>query len=100
MNGDDPEAVVFCAELAFDYRQQFGRDVVIELVWFRRHGHNEAGEPAAARPMMYQNIRARKTTRELYIVESRRHGIRTNRKQVIVRKDEIVSISPLDAVEL
>lgn len=46
------------------------------------------------------DLRDTKTTRELYIVESRRHGIRTNRKQVIVRKDEIVSISPLDAVEL
>ena len=69
VNGDDPEAVVFCAELAFDYRQKFGRDVVIDLVCYRRHGHNEADEPAATQPMMYQNIRARKTTRELYAVE-------------------------------
>lgn len=66
VNGDDPEAVVFCAELAFDYRRTFGRDVVIDLVCYRRHGHNEADEPAATQPMMYQNIRARKTTRELY----------------------------------
>lgn len=66
VNGDNPEAVVFCAELAFDYRQKFGRDVVIDLVCYRRHGHNEADEPAATQPMMYQNIRARKTTRELY----------------------------------
>jgi len=73
VNGDDPEAVVFCAELAFDYRRTFGRDVVIDLVCYRRHGHNEADEPAATQPMMYQNIRARKTTRELYaqsLVES------------------------------
>ncbi len=66
VNGDDPEAVVFCAQVAFDYRQQFGRDIVIDLVCYRRHGHNEADEPAATQPLMYQNIRARKTTRELY----------------------------------
>ena len=66
VNGDDPEAVAFCAQVAFDYRREFGRDIVLDLVCYRRHGHNEADEPAATQPLMYRNIRARKTTRELY----------------------------------
>ncbi|MFJ2682032.1 2-oxoglutarate dehydrogenase E1 component, partial [Pseudomonas sivasensis] len=75
VNGDDPEAVLFVTQLAVDYRMQFKRDVVIDLVCYRRRGHNEADEPSGTQPLMYQQITKQRTTRELYAESLTKAGI-------------------------
>ncbi len=66
VNGDDPESVVRVAQLAFDYRQQFHRDVFIDLICYRRRGHNEGDDPSMTQPLMYNLIEAKRSVRKLY----------------------------------
>ncbi len=75
VHGEDPEAAVYLAELALDYRQTFGKDVVIEVICYRRHGHNEGDEPYFTQPLMYEKIKDRPPVHELYAAQLAEQGI-------------------------
>src|SRR6056297_1099961 len=75
VNGDDPEAVVHAAKVATEYRQKFGKDVVIDIFCYRRFGHNEGDEPMFTNPAMYQRIKKQKTTLQLYTERLVREGL-------------------------
>src|SRR5699024_9275151 len=75
VNSDDPDAVAFVSRLAMDYRANFGRDVIIDLVCYRRHGHNEADEPAVTQPLMYQRIKKLPTARKRYAEQLQTVGV-------------------------
>ncbi len=77
VNGDDPEAVYFVTQIAIDYRMEFHKDVVIDLVCYRRRGHNEADEPSGTQPVMYNVIRNLPTTRNIYATRLVRDGVLT-----------------------
>lgn len=92
VNADDPEAVAFVTRIALDYRNTFKRDVVIDLVCYRRHGHNEADEPNATQPLMYQKIKKHPTPRKLYadvMMEREEIGIDTATQLVNEYRDAL-----------
>jgi len=66
VNGDDPESVVFCMRLAVEYRQKFNKDIFIDMVCYRRHGHNESDEPKFTQPVLYKYIENHQNPREIY----------------------------------
>ncbi|HEY1095824.1 MAG TPA: 2-oxoglutarate dehydrogenase E1 component, partial [Alphaproteobacteria bacterium] len=75
VNGDDPEAVARASRLCVDYRLQFGADIILDIVCYRRHGHNESDEPAFTQPVMYQAIRDKATTLTVYTETLTKDGI-------------------------
>jgi 2-oxoglutarate dehydrogenase E1 component len=87
VNGDDPEAVLFVTKLAVEFRMLFKRDVVIDLICYRRLGHNEADEPAATQPLMYKKIRKHKTTRNLYAQQLTSEGVINAEQATAMQQD-------------
>ncbi len=77
VNGDDPEAVTHCAKIATDYRQKFNRDVVIDMICYRRFGHNEGDEPSFTQPTMYRKIKKHPTTLNIYAEKLIEEGVIT-----------------------
>ena len=91
VNGDDPEAVLFVTQLALDFRQKFHKDVVIDIVCFRKLGHNEQDEPLVTQPLMYKKIAQHPGTRKLYadklVAQDVIDGSRTGRAHQEVPRD-------------
>ena len=87
VNGDDPEAVTFAAKVAIEFRQLFGKPVIIDMFCYRRHGHNEGDEPAFTQPKMYKKIRAHPTTAKVYSDRLVADGVLTADEYTAMRED-------------
>ncbi len=92
VNGNDAEALVFVTQLALDFRMRFKKDVVIDMVCFRRYGHNEADEPLATQPMMYKKIREQKGPRKYYADKLIEEGVITEAEADKVCEDYLAAL--------
>nr|WP_234986587.1 multifunctional oxoglutarate decarboxylase/oxoglutarate dehydrogenase thiamine pyrophosphate-binding subunit/dihydrolipoyllysine-residue succinyltransferase subunit [Demequina sp. NBRC 110055] len=92
VNGDDPEAVVRAARLAFEYREAFGRDVIIDMVCYRRRGHNEGDDPSMTQPRMYDLIEGKRSVRHLYTESLIRRGDITEEEAEAVSQDYLAQL--------
>ena len=86
LNGDDPDAAVRVVELAFDYRQEFKKDVVIDMICYRRHGHNEGDDPSYTQPILYRKIKDHPLVAALYAERLVREGVLTDEEVQALRK--------------
>lgn len=93
VNGDDPEACVRVTQMAFDYRQAFKKDVVIDMICYRRHGHNEADDPSYTQPILYRKIRAHASVAKLYSERLVREQVLTAEEAEQKRKDTVRVLS-------
>jgi len=98
VNGDDPEAVVLVAKLALDFRMEFKKDVIIDMVCFRRHGHSEADEPAATQPIMYRQIRNHPGVRANYSEKLAQEKLVTREQLASMAKKYVDSLESNQAV--
>ncbi|EYF08576.1 2-oxoglutarate dehydrogenase E1 component [Chondromyces apiculatus] len=100
VNGEDPEAVAHVAQLAIDYRQHFGKDVVIDMYCYRKYGHNEGDEPRFTQPRMYQAIDAKPTVRQVYVQRLVAMGQVTEEaaEEIVLRRREALT-SAFDEVK-
>ncbi|MDN4474877.1 multifunctional oxoglutarate decarboxylase/oxoglutarate dehydrogenase thiamine pyrophosphate-binding subunit/dihydrolipoyllysine-residue succinyltransferase subunit [Demequina sp. SYSU T00192] len=92
VNGDDPEACVRAARLAFEYRERFGRDVIVDMVCYRRRGHNEGDDPSMTQPRMYDLIEGKRSVRHLYTEALIRRGDITTEEAESVSKDYLAQL--------
>ena len=100
VNGDDPEAAIRVVQIAFDYRQQFKKDVVIDMICYRRHGHNEGDDPSYTQPILYRKIKQHPSVATLYAERLVREGITTDEQVQGLRKAASQRLSDaFDAVQ-
>jgi len=86
VNGDSPQAAVRVAQIAFDYRQKFKTDVVIDMICYRRHGHNEADDPSYTQPILYRKIKEHPSVATLYADRLVREGAATTEEVAAIRQ--------------